>query len=322
MNINQIYNLAVKLGIDADPRGSKAVKNQLAIEKKEYLELKKTDKDEFDQDKLINPYSDTRVLYEESSPKSIKHVLTGIDIDTSELLLAKEISNNSNKIDLIISHHPLGSALHGIHDVVSKMQSEMLADLGIPINISESYIEERTTQLNRTLSPGNHNRTVDNAKLLGLSLMCTHTIADNLAYQFVKKHVEKSKPSTIQDLIDCLKNIKEYSIASKIGAGPKIFNGNPKRHCGKITFCELAGGTNGSKNIYERMSHAGYATVVGMHMPEEYLEEAKKAHLNIIIAGHMSSDSLGMNLFLDHLESNGIKVTSCSGLIRVKRYIK
>jgi hypothetical protein len=41
-----------------------------------------------------------------------------------------------------------------------------------------------------------------------------------------------------------------------------------------------------------------------------------------VIAGHMSSDSLGMNQFLDELERKGIEVITCSGLTRVSRVAK
>jgi putative NIF3 family GTP cyclohydrolase 1 type 2 len=56
-----------------------------------------------------------------------------------------------------------------------------------------------------------------------------------------------------------------------------------------------------------------------MHMSEPHRLEAEKHHINVIVAGHMASDSLGVNLFLDELEKKGIKVVPMSGLIRVKR---
>jgi hypothetical protein len=36
----------------------------------------------------------------------------------------------------------------------------------------------------------------------------------------------------------------------------------------------------------------------------------------------MASDSLGMNLFLDELERQGIEIVPCGGLIRVSRVAK
>jgi hypothetical protein len=56
-----------------------------------------------------------------------------------------------------------------------------------------------------------------------------------------------------------------------------------------------------------------------MHVSEDHKKEAEAANINLVIAGHMSSDSLGMNLFLDELEKRGIEIIPCSGLIRVKR---
>ena len=56
-----------------------------------------------------------------------------------------------------------------------------------------------------------------------------------------------------------------------------------------------------------------------MHMHEDLLSRANEHHLNVIMAGHMSSDSLGMNLFLDELEKKGVEIVPCGGLIRVSR---
>jgi hypothetical protein len=39
----------------------------------------------------------------------------------------------------------------------------------------------------------------------------------------------------------------------------------------------------------------------------------------VVIAGHISSDSVGINLFMDELERKGVSVIPTSGLIRVRR---
>ena len=86
-----------------------------------------------------------------------------------------------------------------------------------------------------------------------------------------------------------------------------------------MVLTEITGGTEGAVGIYEKMSQAGIGTIVGMHMAEDRKKEAQKNHVNVVIAGHMSSDSLGMNLFLDELEKRGIEIVPVSGLIRVNR---
>ena len=70
------------------------------------------------------------------------------------------------------------------------------------------------------------------------------------------------------------------------------------------------------------MAQAGIGTIIGTHMGEEHRKEAEKHHINVVIAGHIAFDSLGMNLFLDELEKKDIEVIPVSGLIRVKRFKK
>lgn len=317
MTIKDIYNLAIKMGMEADPRGKSQVQKILKREKAEFGELGKEEKTEFDQERFNNPYSDSRILYGKAN-QPVKRILVGVDISVSELLLADWLKQKGKKIDLVISHHPLGKGLAYL-DQMLKLQADLLADQGVPVNIAESLLEKRIDELGRKLSPGNHYRVVDAAKILDIPLICTHTVCDNLVYQYLDEMIKKEKPYTVKDLLKLLKTIPEYRQAIDYGLGPKIFAGKPSRRCGKIALTEVTGGTAGSKDIYEKLSQAGVGTIVGMHMEEEYKEEAEKHHINILIAGHMSSDSLGINLFLDQLEKKGIEIIPCSGLIRVKR---
>lgn len=317
MNIKDIFNLAVKKGIESDPRGYERVNKLLEYEKSKYQKLGKEEQEEFDTERLSNPYSDTRILNLGGNGK-IKKILAGIDISVSEILMADWLSKKGEKIDLIISHHPLGKALASLDETL-KLQADVLADQGVPINIAESLLETEIDELGRKLSPGNHYRVVDAAKILDMPLICTHTVCDNLVYSYLAREIGKKKPERVEDLIRLIKAIAEYRQAIEYGMGPKIFTGSPSRRCGKIALTEITGGTSGSKHIYERLAHAGVGTIVGMHMDEEHKEEAAKHHINVVVAGHMSSDSLGMNLFLDELEIKGIKVIACSGLIRIKR---
>lgn len=319
LTIKQIYDLAIKLGINADLRGKKRVTKKLKKIQEKYQELKADEKEEFDIERLTNPYSDTRILCGKKN-KKVKRILAGIDIDSGEVMLARRLSQVQN-IDLIISHHPRGIALARLDDVMD-LQIDMLEDLGIPVNIAENLMKKRMAEVCRGISAENHYRAIDTADLLGMNMMCVHTAADNLVAQFVKKEVEKAKPETVGEIIKVLKNIPEYKEAARRGVGPTIFAGNSDNRCGKIAFTEVTGGTSGHKDIYEKLSQAGIGTIVGMHMSEEYKEQAEKNHMNVIIAGHMSSDSLGMNLFLDELEKKGLEVIPCSGLIRVKRLDK
>jgi len=315
MKINEIYNLAINKGIEADFRGKEGVEKLLKRKREKYEKLSEKEKEEFDLETLENPYLDSRILHI-TEDKEIKKVLVGIDIEPAEILLAKEIGN----IDLIISHHPLGKGLANLHEVM-ELQCDVLNQYGVPINIAEGLMKERISEVARGVNAINHQRTVDTAKILGFNLICLHTATDNLAAKFLKNRIEKETKNLvrIEDLLNFLKEIPEYREAIKIGAGPKIFVGEPERRCGKIAITEITGGTEGSPKLYEKMATAGIGTIVGMHISEEHKKEAEAANLNVVIAGHTSSDSLGMNLFLDELEKKGIKIVPCSGFIRNSR---
>ncbi len=313
MKIQEIYNLAIEMGKKADLRTPLQIDNFLAQKKEKYGKISLEEKEYFDVESLTNPYSDTRIL-NIAQDREIKNVLVGIDIEPAEILLAKEIGN----IDLVISHHPLGKALANLYEVM-EMQCDVLSQYGVPINIAEGLMREKISEVARGLNKANHQRTVDTAKIMGINLVCIHTPCDNLAADFLKKEVAKKAPYLLRDLTALLRSIPEYREASKIGAGPKIFVGNEESRCGKIALAEITGGTEGSPKIYEKMAQVGIGTVVGMHVSEEHKKEAELSLVNVIIAGHIASDSLGVNLFLDSLQKNDIEIIPCSGLIRIRR---
>lgn len=304
------------MGIEADFRGKDAVQKILKRKNEKYQKLAEKEKKLFDAENLTNPYSDSRIL-NVSRNEEIKKILTGIDIDPAEILMAKELGD----VDLVLSHHPLGTALAHLHEVM-ELQCDVLNLYGVPINVAEGLMRERISEVARGLNRVNHQRTVDAARILGFNLMCLHTVGDNLAAKFLKDNIENRDIERIEDLLNILKEIPEYKEAAKLGVGPKVFVGRPENRCGKIALTEITGGTEGSSKLYEKMAIAGIGTVIGMHISEEHKKEAEAANLNVVIAGHMSSDSLGMNLFLDELEKKGVEIIPCSGLIRISRVKK
>jgi putative NIF3 family GTP cyclohydrolase 1 type 2 len=312
MTTQEIFDLGIKLGIKNDLRGEQKVKAFLDRAKVKYEKLSKEAKEEFDEEKLVNPYSDTRILVD-NKKKEIKKILVGIDLEAPELLLARELG-----ADLAFTHHPEGKALADLHTVM-ELQAEVLAGYGVPINIAEQITRPRISEVGRGVTSGNYNRNVDFAKIIKMDYFCMHTPCDNLAASFMIDAIDKKKPEYIEDLLVLIKEIPEYNEAAKLNAGPKLFVGSPENHCGKIAVTDFTGGTSGSKDIYETMSHAGIGTIIGMHMSEDHRKEAEKYHINVVIAGHMSSDSLGLNLFCDELEKKGIEIIPISGFFRIKR---
>jgi len=289
VKLTHFYNLVVKFGAERDPRKNKSG---------------------------IKAYPDTAILYGDPGTQ-VKKILVGIDMEVGELLLADRIRQTQG-LDLVLSHHPEGRAYALLHEVM-QLQVDLFRQAGLDEDIAQKFLDIRKNEVERKILPQNHTRPVDAARLLNLPFMCMHTPADNHVYYFLKKLLAGRKARVLQDIVDILSEVPEYREAKKNMTGPRILVGSPKREAGKIFF-ELTGGTEGPKDIFGKLYRAGVRTLVSMHLSEEHLKKVKEANLNVVIAGHISSDCLGLNLLLDRIEKEErLEIIGCSGFQRIKR---
>ncbi len=318
MKIRDIYNLSVKNGIEKDPRKKSEIRDALDNARKDYRKLKGVDKKAFDIETLTNPYSDTRILSGDRD-LDVKTVIVGIDMEGPELLLADRLNESGRSpIDLVMAHHPEGLAWAKLYDVMA-LQANVLNRFGIPPEIGRAMLKERAEEVSRALAPANHFRSVDIARLLNMPFICVHTPADNHVFDYLQKLFDRSKPKKLSQVPAILKRIPEYADGLKKGAGPKILIGDPDKDAGKV-FVDMTGGTEGPKRVYARLSQAGVGTIVAMHFSEEHFKYAKDEHINVVIAGHIASDTLGLNLLLDEIEKSGeLNIIPCSGFVRIAR---
>jgi len=168
------------MGIKSDFRGEIGVSKFLSRKKAQYEKLSEKEKTEFNRDALDNPYLDSGI-HNIAEDKDVKRMMVGIDIDSAEILLAKQLG----EVDLVFCHHPIGKNLAYLSDVMN-LQCDVLNYYGVPINIAEGLMKERIEEVSRGTSPGNHQRVVDSAKLLNTNLINVHTPCDNLAAKFLK----------------------------------------------------------------------------------------------------------------------------------------
>jgi len=318
MKLERFYKKAVEIGIANDLRGADEIKRILDDEAEKAKDLKDEDRKFQDKDRLFNPFADTRVLCGDLGTE-VRKVMVGIDIDTAELLLARTLNESAGpKIDLVVGHHPMGSAQVQLFDVM-KLQAKLLALYGVNISVAEQLMERRIGEIERRLLPINATREVDAARILGLPLMCIHTAADNCVNTYLTRLFDKEKPARLKDILKLLRAIPEYEKAAMLQMPPKVVAGAENGSCGKIML-DMTGGTEGAKDIYEKLAGSGVSTLVGMHISEEHLANAKKASLNVIIAGHISSDVLGLNLLFDELEKEErLEFIGLSGFERIRR---
>src|SRR6056297_2048590 len=313
MLVKDVWHLAIEKAKSDDLRGKQAVEKVLKRQQKIYDDLSEKEQENFNVELLDNPYPDSVILYDNGN--EVNKIMVGIDIDISELLLAKELN-----VDLVISHHPQAQGLLNLNSVM-ELQVGLLAKYGVPINIAQNLLKPRISEVGRSINSKNAYRVADAAKLLDINFMCLHTVCDNLVARYLYDEIEKSDLEYVSDVLDLLNNIPEYKQAKKMSFGPVLFAGNKNNYAGKIALTEITGGTEGVPAIYKHLAQAGIGTVIGMHMSDKHRKAAKDAHVNALIAGHMSSDSLGVNLLLDELlnKDKNLEILPVSGLIRVKR---
>jgi putative NIF3 family GTP cyclohydrolase 1 type 2 len=242
---------------------------------------------------------------------NIKRVMFGIDMEGPELIIAKQLG-----YDCVITHHPKGGDPLVSFAAVMNNQIDRMVSAGIPINKAQKVLAERKEEVDRLRHVENYDRAVSAAKLLNMPYLVLHTPTDILSEAIVQGHLDTklsaSKKSTLADVVDALMEIPEYR---KALSQPKIRVGSPESFAGRI-FVTMAGGTSGGKEVFKAYFEAGVGTLVVMHAPEEVLKAVKEQNLgNVIIAGHMASDSVGINSVIKALEAHGIEVTRTSGVI-------
>jgi hypothetical protein len=319
MKLKDLYRLAIEIGINNDLRPKEEIDRLLEEEKEKYEKLEEKEKQDYDLDCLFNPFSDSRILA--GNPETEVHrIIAGIDMEVAEVLLTYVLNLDSReRIDLVLAHHPEGRALAQLSQVMG-LQVDLLTSFGITPSVAERLMEKRIGEVERRLLPVNHNRTVDAARLLNLPLICIHTPADNCVTRYLHQLFKEKAPEKLKDVLQILREIPEYRESSRNSLPPKILTGSESSRAGKV-YVDMTGGTEGPKDIYEKQAAAGISTLVGMHYSEEALEKAKTANLNVIVAGHIASDTLGLNLLLDQLEDHSkesLDIINVSGFKRIK----
>ncbi len=239
----------------------------------------------------------------------VKRVMFGVDIDTADLLLAQQL-----KVDLVIGHHPVTDCPRANSYKVMERQIEMMTQVGIPVNKAWNLLRPRMEMVDRRLHSLNYAKTGQAARLLGMPLMNLHLPLDIISENTVQAHLDNClKPtSRVSDVMAALNELPEYEEP----AGPRVRCGRPDDYAGKVAVRMAGGTTKGGGEVMRAYFEAGVGTLILMHIPEDTLMAAREHGIgSIIIAGHMRSDSVGINAFIRALEGEGLEVIRMGGVI-------
>lgn len=242
--------------------------------------------------------------------ENIKKIAFGVDIDVAEIMLAKELG-----FDCVITHHPQGTHRVDLYKVMDN-QIDRMVKAGVPINKAQKVLAERKGQVDRGMHVTNYDRAANAAKMLKMPFLAIHSPADLLVESYLQGYLDQelsAKPEALtKDIIELLLEIPEYKNSY---TKPKVRVGSEESFAGKA-FVTMAGGTSGGKEVFKAYFEAGIGTLVVMHVPEDVIKAVKEQNIgNVLVAGHMASDSLGINLVIKELEAQGLAITRMAGVI-------
>ena len=258
--------------------------------------------------KLTEAPYDTGVIVE---GENIKRVLIGIDMETPELLLARDLG-----YDCVISHHPKADACVVDFAKVMDVQIDRMVKAGIPINKAQKALKKKQASIDLGRHAANYDRVSSAARLMNMPYLNIHIPADFITEEIVQTKLNNAfqdKPKTkLKDVIDELNSWEYYQ--GKV-AKPVIRVGSNDDYAGKIEVL-MAGGTNGGVDVYKSYFEAGVGTIIAMHVPEDVKKAVVEQNIgNIIIAPHMPSDSIGLLEIVKAWREQGVEVTCMSGIV-------
>lgn len=243
----------------------------------------------------------------------VHRVFAGIDVDLGELFLARELG-----ADGVIAHHPAGSQARLRFPAMIERHIEQMTQAGIPERVASEAMRVRQRPVAHAVHTVNYDRVVDAARKLRLPFMNVHLPADIIGRQYFIGLVERvvdGRAATVGGLVDELKTIPEMELSL---VQPELWLGKASNPVGKWVV-QMAAGTNGGAPIYRTYYEHGIDTILAMHIEDRdlrELEQDQRPNANLVITGHMPSDSIGMNRILDAIEQRGVEVIAGSGVIR------
>jgi hypothetical protein len=246
-------------------------------------------------------------------PGEMKRILFGIDIDLADVMLAKQLG-----YDGVIGHHPIGMETRThFHEVLDR-QLDLMKETGATYDEARKALGKRQRELAFREMGVNYDRNVTAFRMFGLPVMNLHIVLDIITEKAVRDKVYPKFPEgndkTIGELVDTLMEFDEFQ---KSPVKPRIMIGEPDDPCG-LPMIALANGTFGGPDVVRVYWNHGRDTAVYMHIPDGDLKDLREDEnrKNLVITGHMPTDSIGINIFIDALIGKGMQVDAFNGVVR------
>jgi len=154
------------------------------------------------------------------------------------------------------------------------------------------------------------------ARLLDMPYLNIHTPLDEIGRRRLAEAAAAVSPDATVDALAerLLATFGEFrSATTRI----EVLVGKPSHRLGRVVVSHAAG-TNGGYAVGRAYFENGVDTLVYIHCrPDEARRLAAEFGdtKSLVVTGHIASDSVGINPYLDRLRSEGLDVTAASGIL-------
>ena len=243
--------------------------------------------------------------------EEIQRVLIGIDIKSPELKIAKDLG-----YDVALSHHPTGGdARLRFFEVLYRHMDQMIAG-GVVDSVAQTIIDELAEGHKALAAMTNYDHDPSVARLLDLPYLNIHTPLDEIGRHRMQTAADQlPETATVAELMSHFST--QFGEFANAGTEIELRVGKPENAIGKVVMSHGAG-TNGGYPVAKAYFEHGVDTVIYIHCrPDDSKKLIKEFghEKNLIITGHIVSDSIGINPYIDKLRELGLEVTTLSGII-------
>lgn len=142
-----------------------------------------------------------------------------------------------------------------------------------------------------------------------------HQPLDEIGRRLMQDKVDEvcnDENATLKDIVKALSSFKEMEAArTKV----ELLIGDENKKPGK-TVVAHGTYTNGGYGVANAYFENGVDTVIYIHVSyADYMKLKKENKGNLIVTGHIASDAVGINPFVEVLRERGLEVTTIKGII-------
>ena len=244
--------------------------------------------------------------------RGLRRAVFGVDLDAAELMLAKQ-----QGFDVAIAHHPCGGGTWAGFPKVLERHIPIMMGEGVPRDQAEAAVREMQDEHGPRTHLLNYDRLPSVARMLGLPFMNIHAPADEIGRREMASAIKEGvgKDATVSDAISVLRKLPEFAHARTTII---VRLGSENAPLGRWVFSHGAG-TNGGYPVASAMFRNGVDTLFYIHVDPGHLKRIKdefaKSKKNLVITGHIASDSVGINVVIRRLRREGLEVHAMGGVI-------